>query len=88
MRRPAATNRVAQYIYFTIGHIVDDQNFQDKQLIKLIPAYSNSLQRLSMMRYVAATATNTYERTYAQNAVQILSAQPTNTLNNIPWIAQ
>ena len=86
--QPAATNRVAQYIYFTIGHIVDDQNFQDKGLIRLIPAYSNSLQRLSLMRYVAATATNTYERAYAQKAVQALSAAPTNTLNNIPWIAQ
>ena len=86
--QPAATNRVAQYIYFTIGHIADEQNFQDKELIKLIPSYSNSLQRLSLMRYVAATATNTYERAYAQNAVQILSAAPTNTLNNIPWIAQ
>ena len=86
--QPAATNRVAQYIYFTIGHIVDDQNFQDQELIKLIPAYSNSLQRLSMMRYVAATATNTYERTYAQNAVQILSAAPTNTLNNLSWIEE
>ena len=86
--QPAATNRVAQYIYFTIGHIVDDQNFQDKGLIRLIPAYSNSLQRLSLMQYVAATATNTYERTYAQRAVQALSAAPTNTLNNIPWIAQ
>ena len=86
--QPAATNRVAQYIYFTIGHIVDDQNFQDKGLIRLIPAYSNSLQRLSLMRYVAATATNTYERAYAQRAVQALSAAPTNTLNNIPWIAQ
>ena len=86
--QPAATNRVAQYIYFTIGHIADEQNFQDKGLIKLIPSYSNSLQRLSLMQYVAATATNTYERTYAQRAVQALSAAPTNTLNNIPWIAQ
>ena len=86
--QPAATNRVAQYIYFTIGHIADEQNFQDKGLIKLIPSYSNSLQRLSLMRYVAATATNTYERAYAQRAVQALSAAPTNTLNNIPWIAQ
>ena len=86
--QPAATNRVAQYIYFTIGHIADEQNFQDKGLIKLIPSYSNSLQRLSLMRYVAATATNTYERAYAQRAVQALTAAPTNTLNNIPWIAQ
>ncbi len=86
--QPAATNRVAQYFYFSLGHTIKDQAWQDRELIKLIPSYSNSLQRLSMMRYVAATATNEYHRAYAQNAVQALSAAPTNTLNNIPWIAQ
>ena len=86
--QPAATNRVAQYFYFSLGHTPARQGVQDRTLIKLIPAYSNSLQRLSLMQYVAATATNTYERTYAQRAVQALSAAPTNTLNNIPWIAQ
>ena len=86
--QPAATNRVAQYFYFSLGHTIKDQAWQDRELIKLIPSYSNSLQRLSMMQYVAATATNAYHRTYAQEAVQILSSQPTNTLNNIPWIAQ
>lgn len=86
--QPAATNRVAQYLYFAIGHTTDDQSWQDEELIKLVPAYSNSQQRLSLMQYVAATATNTYERAYAQKAVQALSAAPTNTLNNIPWIAQ
>ena len=84
----AATNRVAQYFYFAAKHTIDDRGLHDMKLIKLIPAYSNSLQRLSLMRYVAATATNTYERAYAQKAVQALSAAPTNTLNNIPWIAQ
>ena len=86
--QPAATNRVAQYLYFAIGHTTDDQSWQDEELIKLVPAYSNSLQRLSLMQYVSATATNTYERAYAQRAVQALSDAPTNTLNNIPWIAQ
>ena len=86
--QPAATNRVAQYLYFAIGHTTGDQSWQDEELIKLVPAYSNSQQRLSLMQYVAATATNTYERTYAQRAVQALTAAPTNTLNNIPWIAQ
>ena len=70
--QPAATNRVAQYLYFAIGHTTDDQSWQDEELIKLIPAYSNSQQRLSLMQYVAATATNTYERAYAQRAVQAL----------------
>ena len=86
--QPAATNRVAQYFYFSLGHTTVDQAWQDRELIKFLPDYSNSLQRLSMMQYVAATATNAYHRTYAQEAVQILSSQPTNTLNNIPWIAQ
>ena len=84
----AATNRVAQYFYFAAKHTIDDQGLHDMKLIKLIPAYSNSQQRLSLMQYVAATATNTYERAYAQRAVQALTAAPTNTLNNIPWIAQ
>ena len=86
--QPAATNRVAKYFYFSLGHTTVDQAWQDRELVKLIPAYSNSLQRLSMMRYVAATATNLYHRAYAQNAVQILSAQPTNTLNNLTWITE
>ena len=86
--QPAATNRTARYFYFSLGHTIKDQAWQDRELIKLIPSYSNSLQRLSMMQYVAATATNEYHRAYAQEAVQILSAAPTNTLNNIPWIAQ
>ena len=84
----AATNRVAQYFYFAAKHTIDDQGLHDMKLIKLIPAYSNSQQRLSLMQYVAATATNKYERAYAQRAVHALSAAPTNTLNNIPWIAQ
>ena len=84
----AATNRVAQYMYFALGHTTRCQVAQDQELIKLVPAYSNSLQRLSMMKYVVATETNAYPRTYAQNAVQILSAQPTNTLNNLTWITE
>ena len=86
--QPAATNRVARYFYFSIGHTPARQGVQDQVLIDLIPAYSNSTQRLSMMRYVAATATNLYHRAYAQNAVQILSAQPTNTLNNLSWLTE
>ncbi len=83
-----ATNRVAQYLYFSLGHTTRLLIDQDEQIIKLVPDYSNSVQRLSMMRYVATTTTNTYTRIYAQKAVQLLSAAPTNTLNNIPWIAQ
>ena len=86
--QPAATNRVAQYMYFALGHTTRCHVAQDQELIKLVPAYSNSLQRLSMMQYIVATETNAYPRTYAQRAVQALSAAPTNTLNNIPWIAQ
>ena len=86
--QPNATNRVAQYLYFSLGHTTRLLVGQDMQIIKLVPEYSNSVQRLSMMQYVATTTTNTYTRIYAEKAVQLLSSAPTNTLNNIPWIAQ
>jgi hypothetical protein len=86
--QPAATNRVAQYFYFSLRNAVNDQLWQDKEIIKLIPSYSNSLQRLSMMRHVAETATNVFHKTYAQDAVKLLSSQPTNTLNNLSWLVQ
>lgn len=86
--QPAATNRVAQFFYFAIKNITSSQGVHDLSLIDLIPEYSNSIQRLSLMQYVSATATNKYTRIYAEKAVQLLSAAPTNTLNNIPWIAQ
>lgn len=86
--KPAATNRVAQYMYFAIHHVTDCQGWQDRELAMFIPAYSNSVQRLDLMRYVSTSATNTWERANASNVVQRLQALPSNELNNVQWITE
>ena len=86
--KPAATNRVAQYMYFAIGHVTDSQGWQDIELSRFVPAYSNSLQRLSLMRYVSTSATNDWERANAAQVVQRLESMPTNQLNDVSWIAE
>ena len=86
--KPAATNRVAKYMYFAIHNETDTQGWHDRELSRLIPAYSNSFQRLSLMRYVAGSTTNAYQRTYAEGVVQWLESIPTNQLNDISWIAE
>lgn len=86
--KPAATNRVAQYMYFAIRHVTDTQGWQDRELANFIPAYSNSLQRLSLMRYVFSSATNDWERSNAAQIVQRLESIPTNQLNDVSWIAE
>ena len=85
--KPAVTNRVAKYIFFAIRHETDTQGWHDRELARFIPAYSNSFQRLSLMRYVAGSTTNAYQRTYAEGVVQRLESLPTNQLNDISWIA-
>ena len=62
--------------------------WQDLELSNFIPAYSNSLQRLSLMRYVSTSATNAWERSNAALVVQRLGSIPTNQLNDISWIAE
>ena len=86
--KPAATNRVAKYMYFAIRHVTDSQGWQDIELSRFIPAYSNSLQRLSLMRYVSTSATNDWERSNAAQIVQRLESMPTNQLNDVSWIEQ
>ncbi len=86
--KPAATNRVAQYMYFAIHHVTDSQGWQDIELSRFIPAYSNSIQRLRLMQYVANSATNSWERSNAASVVQALSSIPTNQLNDISWITE
>ena len=86
--KTAATNRVAKYIYFSIWHTVRDVSWQDKELAKFIPAYSNSVQRLSAMRHVEATTQNPRLREWAKKEAYALSDIPTNQLNNISWIAE
>ena len=86
--KPAATNRVAKYMYFSIWHTVRSVSWQDKELSKFIPSYSNSVQRLSAMKHVEATTQNPRLREWAKKEVDELSAIPTNQLNNISWIAE
>ena len=86
--KPAATNRVAQYMYFAIRHTTRRMGWQDRELSNFIPAYSNSLQRLSLMRYVSTSATNDWERSNAAQVVQRLESLPTNQLNDVSWIAE
>ena len=86
--KPAATNRVAQYMYFAIHHVTDSQGWQDIELSRFIPAYSNSIQRLRLMQYVANSATNAWERSNAASVVQALSTIPTNQLNDVSWITE
>lgn len=86
--KPAATNRVAQYLYFSLYHTTRHLSFQDDMLATFLPAYSNSVQRLDAMRYVQSTTTNLRTRVLAQQEVDRLSAIPTNQLNDISWIAE
>ena len=86
--KPAATNRVAKYMYFAIRNTTRRMGWQDRELANFIPAYSNSIQRLDAMRYVQSTTTNLRTRAIAQQQVDRLSAIPTNQLNDISWIAE
>ena len=86
--KSAATNRVAQYMYFAIRNTTRRMGWQDRELANFIPAYSNSLQRLSLMRYVSTSATNDWERSNAAQVVQRLESIPTNQLNDVSWIAE
>ena len=86
--KSAATNRVAQYMYFSIWHTVRSVSWQDKELSKFIPSYSNSVQRLSAMKHVEATTQNPRLREWAKKEIDALSAIPTNQLNDISWIAE
>ena len=86
--KPAATNRVASFIYFSVWNTTREIAWQDKELAKFMPAYSNSVQRLSAMRHVASTTENWRTRAIVQKEVDRLSSLPTNQLNDISWIAE
>ena len=86
--KPAATNRVAQYLYFSLYHTTRHLSFQDDMLATFLPAYSNSVQRLDTLRYIFATTTNAMTRANVLNRIDTLSAIPTNQLNDISWIAE
>lgn len=87
-QQPAATNRLARYMYYTIRHTTRYMAFQDCELAKFIPSYSNSIQRLEAMRYVESTATNVRQRVRARMEIERLSALQTNQLNDVSWIVE
>ena len=83
-----ATNNFARYQYFVMHHVRSRNGLLDCQIRDFIPAYSNSIQRLNAMRYVANTATNRDQAVWATNQVNRLSALPTNQLNNVSWLEE
>ncbi len=86
--REAAKIRVAKYMYYSMRHISTSQTWQDEQLAKLIPSYSNSVQRLEQMRFFLHNSTNTYEQAKALAQYNRLSVFPTNSLNDISWLVE
>ena len=86
--RPAAKQRVARFMYRTMRQVTASQTWQDEQLAKLIPAYSNSLQRLEGLRYLKDHSVRTYEREKATQEFIRLNAIPTNMLNDVQWISE
>ena len=86
--KPAAKVRLAKYMYFAIHHTTRQMAWQDRELAKFIPAYSNSFQRLSAMQYVYSTATNERQRVRASMEIERMSQLGTNQLNDVSWIAQ
>ncbi len=84
--KPAATNRVAKFTYYSILHTDSEMLSQDWQLSRFVPSYSNSVQRLAAMRYIVSTSTNQHQRAAAQTEIDRLTALPANQLNNLSWI--
>ena len=84
----SATNNFVRYQYFTLRHVTSGQACADSIIVDYLPAYSNSVQRLLALRYVANTATNAATAGWAQRQVQRLSALPTNELNNVSWLEE
>ncbi len=85
--RESAKIRVAKYLYYSMRHISTSQTWQDEQLAKLIPSYSNSVQRLEQVRFLMNNSTNAYEHAKALEQYNRLNAIPTNSLNDVSWIA-
>ena len=86
--KPAAKMRLAKYMYFVIHHTTRQMAWQDRELAKFIPAYSNSFQRLSAMQYVHSTGTNERQRVRANMEIERMSQLGTNQLNDVLWITQ
>lgn len=86
--QPEARARVAKFMYYSMRQVSSSQTWQDGRLARLIPSYSNSVQRLEQARYMMQNSTNTYERSRAEMEYNRLSAIPTNQLNSVSWICE
>lgn len=86
--KPAARMRLAKYMYYAMHHTTRQMAWQDRELAKFIPAYSNSFQRLSAMQYVYSTATNERQRVRANMEIERMLQLGTNQLNDVSWITQ
>ncbi len=83
-----STNRIARYMYYSLHYMTKSMLWQDRELAKLIPLYSNSVQRLELMNYVIENTTNAVLRNRVQIEAERLSAIPTNQLNDVSWITE
>lgn len=85
--KPSATNRVAKFIYFS-AHNIMYPGGHDAEMVRLVPEYSNSVQRLSLMQHTMSATTNSYAHAVYAETAALLSAIPTNELNNISWLTE
>ena len=84
--RDDAKSRVAKFLYSSTRHVTILQSWQEEQLAKLVPEYSNSVERLEQTRFLIQHSTNDYERARLSRQFDRLNAMPTNTLTRVPWI--
>ena len=84
--REAAKVRVARFLHFSMRQVTTSQTWQDEQLAKLIPDYSNSVERLEQVRYLMGHSARDYERNRAAAQFRRLSAIPANSLIRVPWL--
>lgn len=84
--RSDATTNLCRYIYFVIHNVSYGPLSQDHELVNLLPAYSNSIQRIRALEYIANSNTNESRRVKAQRKLDSLLRIPTNELNDLSWI--
>lgn len=86
--KEAARLRVAQYLYHSMRQLSHSQSWQDKSLVRLVPGYSNSVQRLEQAQFIMQNSTNNYEVKKAKIEYSRLSSMPTNELHDVSWITE
>ena len=85
--REDAKVRVAKFMYQSMRQVTSSQTWQDEELARLIPSYSNSVERLEQLRYLKLHSSRQYEREKAAAEFERLHLMPSNTLTSVPWIA-